>query len=141
VNKIMKQEEKLEIHEVLYKAAHGYDAHNVEMLAACFAEESVMTIRVGGGDLIGPYDGQVAVLNFMKRAMKRQTDKRLHQISNIFFDEEGEEVAVALSSLTLFATENGTCQLLSTGIYRDEVVKVNGSWKISRRHLDIELPV
>ncbi|MEH7274027.1 nuclear transport factor 2 family protein [Neobacillus vireti] len=137
----MKPEEKLAIHEVLYRAAHGYDSHNIEMLTECFAEDSVMTIRVGGGDLIGPYDGQVAVLNFMKRASERQTDKRLHQISNIFFEKEGEEQAFARSSLTLFATENGTCQLLSTGIYRDEVVKVNGSWKISKRHLDIELPV
>lgn len=135
------QGEKLAIHEVLYRAAHGYDSHNVDMLTECFTKDAVMTIRVGGGDLIGPYDGQEAVLNFMQRAMKRQTDKRLHQISNIFFEREGEEEAVTLSSLTLMAAENGVCQLLSTGIYRDEVVKVNGRWKVSKRHLDIELPV
>lgn len=137
----MKAEEKLAIHEVLYRAAHGYDSHNVEMLTDCFAKDAAMTIRVGGGDTIGPYDGQEAVLNFMKRAMQRQTDKRLHEISNIFFEKEGETEAIAVSSLTLFATENGVCRLLSTGIYRDEVAKVDGAWKIIKRHLDIELPV
>lgn len=137
----MKAEEKLAIHELLYRAAFGYDSHNVEILNNCFAKEAVMTIRVGGGELIGPYDGQEAVINFMERAMRRQTDKRLHEISNIFFEKEGETVAVAISSLTLFATENGVCNLLSTGIYRDEVKKVDGGWKIVKRHLDIELPV
>ncbi|MBM4761821.1 nuclear transport factor 2 family protein [Bacillus sp. B15-48] len=137
----MKSEEKLAVHELLYRAAYGYDSHNVEMLTECFVENAVMTLRVGAGDLIGPYDGQEAIVNFMKRAMKKQTDKRLHQISNIFFENEGEDEATTLSSLTLFATENGVCQLLSTGIYRDEVVKVDGRWRISKRHLDIELPV
>lgn len=136
----MGPEEKLAIHELLYQAAYGYDSHNVDMLTECFAKDAVMTIRVGDGDLIGPYDSQENILNFMQRAMRRQTDKRLHEISNIFFEKEAEKEAITLSSLTLFATENGTCQLLSTGIYRDKVVKVDGNWRISKRHLDLDSP-
>ena len=137
----MKAEEKLAIHELLNKAAYSYDARKLDMLADCFAEDVVMTIRVGGGDLIGPYDGHNAVMQFMIRNMKRQTDKRLHEISNIFFEIEDKEKAVVISSLTLISTKNDVSRLLSTGIYRDEVVKEESSWKIKHRHLDIELPV
>lgn len=136
----MKAEEKLAIHEVLNKAAYGYDQREVEMLADCFAEDAVMTMRVAGGELLGPYEGSNAIMGLMTRSMERQTDKRLHEISNIFFETEDEESATVLSSLVLFATENGTANLLSTGIYRDEVVKVGSSWKIKKRHLDLELP-
>lgn len=137
----MEAEEKLAIHELLYRTAYGYDSHDLDMLSTCFAEEAINTIRVGGGNLIGPYDGQSAILKFMERSMKRQTDKRLHEISNIFFEKEEPDEATVISSLTLFATENGSCQLLSTGIYRDDVIKSTNGWKIKKRHLDIELPV
>jgi hypothetical protein len=133
-------EDKLAIHELLNKAAYGYDAREIEMLSNCFTEDAVMTMRVADGNLIGPYKGNAAIMGLMTRSMEQQTDKRLHGISNIFFENEGNESTVVLSSLTLIATDNGKANLLSTGIYRDEVVKAGNRWQIKKRHLELELP-
>ena len=136
----MKANDKLAIHELLNKAAYGYDSRTVDMLADCFTEKAVMSMHIADGDLIGPFEGQNEIMELMTGAMEGQMDKRLHNISNIFFEKEADEAATVLSSLTLTAVENGSIKLLTTGIYRDEVVKVGGSWKISKRHLDLELP-
>ena len=136
----MNSNEKLAIHELLYKSAYGYDSRTIDMLANCYAEEAVMTMRIADGELIGPFEGHKEIMKMMTGAMESQTDKRMHNISNVFFEKEGDEAATVLSSLTLTAVENGSIQLLTTGIYRDEVVKVGGSWKILKRHLDLDLP-
>ena len=49
--------EKLAIHELLNKAAYGYDSRTIDMLANCFTEEAAMTMRIADGDLIGPFEG------------------------------------------------------------------------------------
>ena len=123
----MKANDKLAIHELLNKAAYGYDSRTVDMLADCFTEEAVMSMHIADGDLIGPFEGQNEIMELMTGAMEGQMDKRLHNISNIFFEKEADEAATVLSSLTLTAVENGSIKLLTTGIYRDEVVKVGGS--------------
>lgn len=136
----MNANNKLEIHELLSKAAYGYDARQVEMLSNCFTEEAEMSMRIAGGELIGPFKGRNEIMKLMTSSMASQTDKRLHGISNIFFENEADDVATVLSSLTLSAVENGSIKLLTTGLYRDEVVKQDGSWRIMKRHLDLELP-
>lgn len=132
--------EKLSIQELLSKAAYGYDARQVELLANCFAEEAEMSIRIAEGELIGPFKGKNEIMKLMTSSMESQTDKRLHGISNIFIEHESNDAATVLSSLTLSAVENGSIKLLTTGLYRDEVVKQDGNWRIAKRHLDLELP-
>ena len=38
------------------------------------------------------------------------------------------------------ATENGEIQLLSAGVYRDIVCRVNGDWQILDRYLELDKP-
>ncbi|WP_158734747.1 nuclear transport factor 2 family protein [Alteribacillus sp. YIM 98480] len=136
----MKTEDKLAIHELLSRASYGLDERNIDMLSGCFAEDAVMTLRIADGDMIGPFDGHQSIMKLMKDSMETQTDKRRHVTSNLFFEDESETNAKAISYLTLFATENGVIKLLTTGIYRDEVVKTADGWKLKKRHLDLELP-
>ncbi|MEH7274029.1 nuclear transport factor 2 family protein, partial [Neobacillus vireti] len=70
----MKSNDKLAIHELLNKAAYGYDSRTVDMLADCFAEEAVMSMRIADGDLIGPFEGQNEIMKLMTGAMEGQTD-------------------------------------------------------------------
>jgi hypothetical protein len=42
------------------------------------------------------------------------------------------------SNLTLFATEDGKTQLLSTGLYRDTIRQVDNQWRIATRHVDLD---
>lgn len=131
-------EDKFSIQELLARAALGYDERDTEMLAECFAEAAEMTMCIAGGDLIGPFMGRAGILSLMVEAMATQTDVRRHVISNIVFLDKAKESALVLSNLTLLATENGAINLLSAGLYRDEVVKAEGAWRIAKRHLDLD---
>ncbi len=130
--------DKLAIHELLARASYGLDERDVALLASCFAEDAVMSLRVADGDLIGPFEGRDGIMKLMTDSMEQQSDKRRHVVSNIFFESEGDGVASVVSNLTLFATENGRINLLSAGVYHDEVIKAGGQWQLRRRHLELD---
>lgn len=130
-------EQKLSIHELLGRAAFAYDERDMAMLEACFSAQTRLTMRIAGGDLIGPFEGRDAVMALMTGSMAEQTDVRRHIISNIFFDE-GADTATVVSNLTLVATENDEIHLLSAGVYRDVVIEEDGSWRIHNRHIELD---
>ena len=131
-------EEKQAISELLSRAAFAYDEKDIEMLSASFSVDAQFTMRIADGDLIGPFEGREGIMKLMIDSMDQQTDKRRHVISNIFFESSQDNNVSVVSNLTLFATENGEIQLLSAGIYHDSVVKINDSWEVYRRHLDLD---
>lgn len=45
----------LEVHELLSRAAFGYDERNLEVLTACFAADARMVIRVTDQATVGPF--------------------------------------------------------------------------------------
>ena len=130
-------EEKLAIHELLSRAAYAYDERDVPMLENCFSPAASFSMRIAGGDLVGPFEGRESIMGLMTGSMAEQTDVRRHVISNIFFEEHDGQLQV-ISNLTLFATENGEINLLSAGVYRDTVVQENGQWCIANRHLELD---
>ena len=132
-------EQKLLIHELLGRAALAYDERDMATLEAGLAANATMSMRIADGDLIGPFEGREAIMKLFADSMAQQNDVRRHVVSNIFFDESGEH-PVAVSNLTLLATENGEIQLLSAGIYRDTLIEEDGSWRILRRHIDLDKP-
>ena len=132
-------EEKLEIHELLSRAAYAYDEREIGMLGGCFTEQASFSMRIAGGDLIGPFESKSAIMDLMTGSMAEQTDVRRHVISNIFFEVAADKTVV-ISNLTLMATENGDIQLLSSGVYRDQVRKENGQWRIVSRYLELDKP-
>jgi 3-phenylpropionate/cinnamic acid dioxygenase small subunit len=138
--------DKLAIHELLARAAYALDERNLEMLAASFAADASFTMRIAGGDLIGPFTNRDGIMQLMTSSMAAQTDKRRHVVSNVFFPSEadastpeGDAVAV-VSNLTLLATEHGQIALMSAGVYEDLVVQRDGTWQILRRHLELDKP-
>ncbi len=132
-------EQKLAVHELLSRAAYAYDERDTQMLQNCFVEDAKFSMRIACGDLVGPFEGREGIMTLMTDSMAEQTDVRRHVVSNIFFEEiDGQ--AVAVSNLTLMATENGEIKLLSAGVYRDIVVEAAGQWRILNRHLDLDKP-
>jgi 3-phenylpropionate/cinnamic acid dioxygenase small subunit len=136
----MKNKHKLAIAELMGRVAYGLDMRDVDMLAACFATDAALTMNIAGGDLIGPFENRDGIMKLMTDSMEQQTDQRRHNVSNLFFETEGDETAVVISNLTLVATENGEVRLLSSGVYRDMVVRVGDDWQLQHRHLDLDLP-
>ena len=135
----LSMEQKQAIQEMLAAGAYAYDERDMEALAAGFTEDATMSMRIAGGDLIGPFEGREAIMGLMRGAMDEQTDVRRHVIANSFYDESGEHPVVT-SVLTLIATENGITRLLATGIYRDTVVERDGRWCLLKRHIDLDAP-
>lgn len=129
--------QKLAIHELLGRAAYAYDQRDLDLLESCFDVDALMSMRIAGGDLIGPFEGRDAIMQLMKSSMAEQTDVRRHVVSNIFFESTGEQ-PVVISNLTLLSTQGGVASLLATGIYRDTVVEAGGSWRLRARHIDLD---
>ena len=96
-------------------------------------------MRIAGSDLIGPFESKSGIMALMTGSMAEQTDVRRHVISNIFF-EVSADTTVVISNLTLMATENNDIQLMSSGVYRDQVIKENGHWCIASRYLELDKP-
>ena len=117
--------------------AYFYDENHLDDLAASFAPDAVMSMQIAGGEMVGPFKGRDSIMELYRGAKASQTDVRRHDITNIMFDTSGDALAVT-SYLTLFATENAETKLLTTGVYRDQVGRIDGEWKISKRHIDLD---
>ena len=130
-------EDQFAISALLNRMAYYYDEGHLDELAACFAEDAIMSMQIAGGDMVGPFEGRDSIMELYRGAKSTQTDVRRHDITNILFDASGDALAVT-SYLTLFATENAETKLLTTGVYRDQVERIDGEWKITRRHIDLD---
>ena len=136
----MKAEDKLEIHELLARAAYSFDERQLDVLESCYTTDASMLINITGTGEVGPFEGRDAIIGLVSATLDAQTDVRRHVISNMFFEAEGDKEARVVSSLVVTAVENGKIDVIISGIYRDDVVKDGGNWKISYRHLDLDLP-
>jgi 3-phenylpropionate/cinnamic acid dioxygenase small subunit len=132
-------QDRLAIHELLSRSAYGFDEGQLQMLEDCFTEDAVFSIRIAGGDLVGPFNGREEIMGLYRSSIDSQTDVRRHVVSNIFFESEGDD-PVVISNLTLMATENGEIKLLTAGIYRDTVRTTTAGWRLLKRHLDLDRP-
>ncbi|CAA9553791.1 MAG: hypothetical protein AVDCRST_MAG33-1111 [uncultured Thermomicrobiales bacterium] len=130
-----------DIENVLNRYSIAYDDNDMAEMADTFAEKAVMTLRIGGGDLIGPFEGKDAVMKLMTDSLASQTDQRRHVTTNFVLRSEDGSTAVVNSYLTLISVEGGKATLLSTAKYEDELVKEgDGAWRFTKRHVELDLP-
>jgi hypothetical protein len=129
------------IENTLHRAAWGYDENDVDLIAAQFTESASMTMQIGrDGDLIGPFEGRAAIRKLHADSLAAQTDQRRHNFSNLIIDKETDDSASTTANLTLLSIENGTVKVLSSGWYRDEMVREGENWLIRSRHIYLDLP-
>lgn len=136
----MEAADKLAIHEVLSRAAFGLDEQDLGIIEKCFSADASMLLHIAGHDDVGPFEGRDAIMKLMADSIAVQTDIRRHTISNIFFESGGDDAATVISTLTLFATEDGVIKPLTAGVYRDKMIKLDGGWFIADRDLVLDLP-
>ena len=130
-----------EIENVLNRYSIAYDQNDMTEMADTFADSAVLTMRIGGGDLIGPFEGKEAVMKLMTDSLTSQTDQRRHVTTNMALRKETDDAATVDSYLTLISVENGKATLLSTALYQDELVKeADGAWRFTKRHIELDLP-
>ncbi len=133
-------EDKQTIQELLARSAWAYDEARLDVMEACFHADAQMRLCIAGGDIVGPYDGRVEILDLIRGSIESQSDQRRHVISNVFFESADGDTAVVLSTLTLIATANGASSVLSAGLYRDTVARDGEGWRFRERFLSLDRP-
>ncbi len=136
----MKVKQKSAIHELLNRSAYYFDMHDIDGLKSCFTEDANMLVNIADGQSFGPFEGRDAIMELMSGTLAVQTDTRRHIICNIFFESEGEDQAVVVSTVVVSSVESGEISLVTSGVYRDVVKCERGSWQIADRHLDLDMP-
>ncbi len=136
----MKAKQKSAIHELLNRSAYYFDMHDIDGLKSCFTEDANMLVHIANGESFGPFEGRDAIMELMSGTLAVQTDTRRHIICNIFFESEGEDQAVVVSTVVVSSVESGEIGLVTSGVYRDVVKYESGSWQIADRHLDLDMP-
>jgi len=136
----MSPDDKLAIHEVLARSVHGLDERNPAMMEACFTTDAVFELVIKGAAEIPPFVGRDTVMKLMTDSMNAHTEDRRHVISNIFFVAHTAGSATVVSTLVAFQAENGKIGVMTSGVYRDQLRKSGGEWRIALRHLDLDVP-
>ena len=129
------------IENVLNRYSIAYDDNDMAEMADTFAEDAVMTMRIAGGDLLGPFEGKPAVMKLMTDSLASQTDQRRHVTTNMAVRKETEDAATVSSYLTLIQVKDGAAKVLSTARYDDELRREgDGAWRFTKRHIELDLP-
>ena len=131
--------DKLEICELLARSAYALDQRQLEVLEDTFSPGASFVIDIAGVDGEVSFAGRDAIMGLMKDSMAQQSDQRRHVISNVFFESEGDARAVAVSNITITSVEDGAIRLVTTGLYRDEVTREGGQWRIAGRRIELDM--
>ena len=130
------------IQNMLASWAYGYDEREPERMRAAFADDAVMRMEIGLGDdkeLMGPFVGIEEVMGLFTDHHGVQQDQRRHVTTNLVILEETDSTASVVSYLSLFVTEGNDARLQATGVYRDQVVLIDGAWRIRERLLQLDV--
>jgi hypothetical protein len=130
----------LAIMNTLNRWSFGYDLPDFDVMADAFTENCQLTMRIGAGDLVGPFAGREACMKLFRDSLEGQNDQRRHLTVNHAFFEESEDRAKVKSVLALIAIAEGKITLLSSAIYDDTVVLDGDGWRIASRHIALDLP-
>jgi hypothetical protein len=128
------------LHELVSRAAWGYDEARLDVVASCFATVAVMTVEVAGFAAPTRVEGRDAIVELIRASIESQGDQRRHVMSNVFIESDDAEEPVVVSTLTLVVVAEGQARIVSCGTYRDVMVRDEGEWRIRRRDLKLDLP-
>ena len=132
--------DKLAIHELLARSVFGLDQRDPAMIEACFTEDARFVLEVKGAEAIPPFEGRDAIMKLMVESMNAHQEDRRHVISNIFFEAESTDTPTVVSTLAAFQAEHGKIGVMTSGVYRDQLRKVDDGWQIAVRHLVLDVP-
>ena len=128
------------IAELMSHYAWAMDAGDFEALNDVFTEDASFVIHIAGADSVGPIAPRKEIVDFIGSTITGQQDQRRHVVTNQRYEREGEDDAVVTTTLTLNVVADGKHTVQSTGVYRAEVVREDGSWRIRDFTISLDLP-
>lgn len=132
--------DRMAISDLLASYCHAMDACRGDLCIRLFADDAVLETPVGHAV------GRAAILAWMEgRFALRPSDHQVgHYLLNPLFACESATRA-RVRSMLLYTRqsleENGRSELLSTGIYEDEVEKAASEWRFKRRRWTLRAPL
>ena len=133
-------EDRLAIADLLASYCHAMDASRADLCIRLFAADAVLETPVGAAT------GRDAILAWIegRLALRPKGFQVGHYLLNPLFARVDAERIRARSMLlyTRQSTEpEGRSELLSTGIYEDEVVRTAAGWRFVRRRWNLGEPL
>lgn len=120
----------VEIQQLLARYCYAHDSQDIEQLAACFSKDVTLLGIQGRDAVVGKY----------AEGYRQLTARRRHVLTNFILLEDGEDEAVVQSYITLYLIKGEKLELHLIGVYRDQVVKEDGAWRIKTRDATMDTP-
>ncbi len=123
----MSVEDVLAIQKLLADYNHLIDSGQADAWADLFVADGAFD-----PGLMPPINGRAALVEFAA-ALPAMIPGARHVVSNVSIDVDGDR-ASAKSYLHMWMKDgDGKFGVMTAGIYSDELVRIGGSWKLSRR--------
>ncbi len=132
--------DKHAITELLNKGGYAYDTADVDFLVDMFTADGRFELSIAGVGPVGPFEGRDAIRALYAGSLESQTDQRRHCVTNLFFEDETDDSITAISYLVLISIQDGELNVISSGVYRDEIVRDGDAWRITLRNLALDRP-
>ena len=133
-------EDRLAITELLARYCHAMDASRADLVIDLFAEDAILETPVGNAE------GREAILDWIENRLSlRSVDYQVgHYLLNPLLAPISQ-TRIQVRSMLLYTRQavdaDLSAELLSTGIYEDEVVKTSTCWRFARRRWGLREPL
>ena len=123
--------DRLLILDVVNRYGWSYDERDLASLERTFTADAVFDGNVAGSFPVGPYEGRAAIVEWLQGHMDSQQDQRRHATTNPTFVAQTDSTATVNAYLILTSVADGQARLVTSGFYRFDLTKAEGSWAIS----------
>jgi ketosteroid isomerase-like protein len=137
------------IRQLFARFSHALDLGDAGGLAECFTQDGVLATTLPEEGLGGVHEGRAAIREFGGRAHQFNAARVRHSAVNTIIEGDGQ--GARASSSVLISRDYGPpnasghitySELVTTAMFHDELVRVDGRWLFARRELQHDgLPV
>jgi hypothetical protein len=130
-------EDRLAIGDLLARYCHAMDASRADLCIRLFAPDAVLETPVGAAE------GRDAILAWIEERLSLRSSEYqvAHYLLNPLFAPESDS-RVRVRSMLIYTRQRvgveGQTELLSTGIYEDEVGRTPEGWRFLRRRYGLQ---
>ena len=129
---IAELEDKLAIHELIARYNFALNFGDIEGWVGCFTEDGIFECP------FAIFKGHPALRQYItERTAERQKYPLRHLPTNIIVEVRGDRASAQFYLLTLQVRPEGM-QLLTTGVYHDQIKKIDGTWRFSHRKVQLD---
>jgi hypothetical protein len=131
--------ERVLIAERMYRYGWAFDERQIDALSECFTESATWQASIMGTSSIGPFNGRGEIISFMKGFWPIQSDQRRHNITNVIVESQSEKTVSVMAYLVLMSASEQGLKPVTTGFYKVEMIKLDGTWKIQNLLVGFDL--